>query len=235
MRLLTDPVFRPRVAHLQRQVPPPDLDLLRPVDALLVSHAHFDHLDLPSLRRFHRNTRLLVPGGSGRLLVKAGFRQVEELAPGDTVALGRVEVRAVAALHDGRRYPFSRTGGTLGFELAGSRSAYFAGDTDLFPEMESLAGRFDLALLPIWGWGHRLGPGHMDPRGAARAAALIRPRLTVPIHWGTYFPLGMRGIRGGLLETPARAFDEQMSLLAPALARRTLRPGESLELPAASP
>ena len=68
-------------------------------------------------------------------------------------------------------------------------AVYFPGDTDLFPEMGSLAP-VDAALLPIWGWGPTLGPGHLDPDGAVRATQLIEPRLVIPIHWGTYAPAG---------------------------------------------
>jgi len=230
-RFLTDPVFRGRVVHLRRQVGPPAAELSRRVDALLVSHAHFDHLDLPSLRRFDRDTPVLVPPGAGRLLGRAGFREVTELGPGEEVAIAGVGIRAVEAEHDGRRHPWSRSGHTVGFVLGGNRRVYFAGDTDLFPGMEDLIGQVDLALLPIWGWGHRLGPGHMDPRAAARAAAMLRPGLTVPVHWGTYFPFGLKSVRGRLLESPVRAFEQQMAELAPELDARILRPGESLRVP----
>lgn len=228
---ITDPVFRNRVVHLKRQVPTPAFDLRQPVDAILISHAHFDHLDPPSLRRFHPDTQVLVPTGAGDLLTKTGFHRIRELEPGETAVVGSIQVRAVEALHDGRRHPLSHTDRAIGFELSGSRNVYFAGDTDIFPGMSELADRIDLALLPIWGWGHRLGPGHMDPQGAARAAALLRPQLTVPIHWGTYFPMGMKGVRGRLLKTPAVAFSRQMEELAPELDFRVLEPGQSVNLP----
>lgn len=235
VRLLTDPMLRKRVLHLTRHVPLPALDLLRDPDAILISHQHHDHLDLLSLKRLGRGTRAIVPVGAGRLLTRAGFRNVTELRAGERTQVGTVEVTAVHAEHDGRRFPFGSDVGALGYEIAGRRRIYFAGDTDLHPGFGESVARSDLALLPIWGWSHRLGEGHMDPRDAARAAALLRPGLTVPIHWGTYFPVGMRSVRGRLLEKPAVAFGEQMRELAPQLEYRILRPGESLELPAASP
>ena len=70
----------------------------------------------------------------------------------------------------------------------GGRSVYFAGDTDVFEEMADLAP-VDVALLPIWGWGPSMGPGHMDPARAAEAARLLDARVAIPIHWGTYFPI----------------------------------------------
>ena len=88
----------------------------------------------------------------------------------------------------------------------GSRRLYFAGDTDLFDGMEELGDGLDLALVPIWGWGPSLGSGHLDPEGAARAVALLKPRIAVPIHWGTYHPvyLGLRAVPSFLRQPPLR-------------------------------
>jgi len=234
VRIVTDPVLRRRVVHLLRHVPDPGPGFVREIDAILISHLHFDHLDLPTLKRYDRGTRVIVPAGGGALIRRAGFGDVVEMVAGDRVAVGDVEVLAVEAEHDGRRHPLGAEADALGFVVGGSRRVYFAGDTDVhpgLPEVTERVGGLDVALLPIWGWGHRLGPGHMDPRGAARAAALLRPDLTVPIHWGTYFPVGMKGIRGRLLEKPAVAFDRQMGELAPGLGSQVLRPGDSLSRP----
>src|SRR6476659_9384038 len=83
VRLLTDPLLRNRVAHLQRRVPPPDAEAVRDLDAVLISHLHRDHLDLPSLRRVPRDPTLVVPRGAGRMLLRRGFTSVREVAPGD--------------------------------------------------------------------------------------------------------------------------------------------------------
>jgi L-ascorbate metabolism protein UlaG (beta-lactamase superfamily) len=91
-------------------------------------------------------------------------------------------------------------------------------------------GPLRLALLPVWGWGPSLGPGHMDPGRAAQAVARLRPQTAVPIHWGTYFPfpLGRRGHRR--LEDPPREFARKASELAPEVEIRVLEPGQTLEL-----
>ena len=86
-----------------------------------------------------------------------------------------------------------------GYVLAGSggEAVYFAGDTDLYPGMATLPGvrdGVDVALLPVWGWGPVLGPGHLDPARAVEAATLIRPRHAMPIHAGTYYPAGLRRV-----------------------------------------
>jgi hypothetical protein len=104
----------------------------------------------------------------------------------------------------------------LGYRIAGSRAVYFAGDTDLFPEMAELAGTIELALLPVWGWGPNLGRGHLDPRRAAEAAAIIRPRIAVPIHWGTFYPFALKHVWPRPLADPPLAFRPRSASSLPA-------------------
>ena len=94
-------------------------------------------------------------------------------------------------MHSPRRGPHTRVAAdAVGYVLrAGGVAVYFPGDTDLFPEMATWAP-IDVALLPIWGWGPTLGEGHLDPGRAVQATELIGPGLVVPIHWGTFSPLG---------------------------------------------
>jgi L-ascorbate metabolism protein UlaG (beta-lactamase superfamily) len=96
--------------------------------------------------------------------------------------------------------------------------------------MNDLAPTLDLALLPVWGWGPTLGPGHLDPDGAARAAALLSPRLAVPIHWGTLYPFGLARLRPGRLMLPAEEFVACAREIAPQVETRVLSPGESASL-----
>jgi L-ascorbate metabolism protein UlaG (beta-lactamase superfamily) len=231
-RLLTDPVLRRRVAHLSRRAPPADPAVLAGLDGVLVSHLHLDHLDVPSLRMLGRGVRIVVPRGAAGVLRRAGFALVTELAVGEETTVGGATVTALPADHEGRRHPLGPVAETIGFEIAGAHRVYFAGDTDVFAGMRRLAGRFDLALLPIWGWGPTLGPGHMDPPAAARAVAILRPRVVVPIHWGTLFPAGLHRVRGAALVEPPRAFARLVAAMAPGVEVRTLAPGESLDLDA---
>jgi L-ascorbate metabolism protein UlaG (beta-lactamase superfamily) len=231
VRLLTDPLLRGLVAHLRRRVPV-HRDALRGVDAVLVSHAHHDHLDVGSLQRVGRKTPLVVPKGLGALLRRQGFRDVNELAVGDSLEIGRVRVEATYAAHDGSRPPYPARAPAVGYAMVGSRRVYFAGDTDLFPEMDGLVPDLDLALVPIWGWGPSLGRGeHLDPEGAAEAVALLRPKVAVPIHWGTYAPvhLGLR-TKPAYLTEPQAAFVAAAKRTAPDVAVRVLAPGEATEL-----
>ena len=231
VRLLTDPVLRQRVYHLRRRSTPVPEHLLAGVDAVLVSHLHHDHLDLPSLRRLGAGTRLIVPNGAGALLRKHGFQRVEEMRKGERTSVGGVTVTATYALHDGGRGPFGVQADTLGFIVGdrlvdGKPSIYFAGDTDVFPAMAEMAGSLDLALLPVWGWGPTLGAGHMDPQRAAEAAQLLAPRLAIPIHWGTLYPLAMHHISPTFLTQPPQLFAQFMLRMAPAVEVRVLQPGQ---------
>ena len=110
--------------------------------------------------------------------------------------------------------------------LEGARHVYFAGDTDLFDGMEAIGGNLDVALLPVAGWGKKLGPGHLDAARAATAASLLRPRMAVPIHWGTFRPVSERGDPGH----PEREFRDRAAKIAPAVDVRILAPGEKLDL-----
>ncbi len=214
--LVTDPMLRQRVWHIRRQVPPPG-----PVEAdvVLVSHGHYDHLDLPSLDLFGRDIRIVVPRGLGPLLRRRGHVEVTELDVGEEASVGAVTVQATPAAHTGSR--LTARAPALGYLLRGSRTVYFAGDTDLMPALEEIGRNgIDLALLPVWGWGPRVGAGHLDPEQAAEAARLLRPRLAVPIHWGTYGSPG-----GDVSRMPAERF---AAACAGTVEVRIVEPGERL-------
>ncbi|HKP22108.1 MAG TPA: MBL fold metallo-hydrolase [Thermoleophilaceae bacterium] len=226
-RLLTDPVLRSRMAHLRRHARAPAP--LGDVDAVLVSHLHGDHLDLPSLRLLEGRPRVIAPRGAGPFLRRAGV-EVHELEAGESTDIAAVEIRAVHALHDPRRRPWlGPTAEPVGFMIGARPSVYFAGDTDVFDAMAEL-GPVDVALLPVAGWGPRLGPGHMNPERAARATALLRPHVAIPIHWGTFHPAYAR--RGAWFSDPPLEFAAQVAAVAPSVDVRVLMPGESTSVSA---
>jgi L-ascorbate metabolism protein UlaG (beta-lactamase superfamily) len=225
VHLLTDPTLRNRIGPLVRIGAPVIAPAAGDIDCVLLSHLHADHADLPSLREVARGVPVLAPYAAAAWLKRNGLRDVQELRPGDVARVGGVTVRATAAVHDPRRRPLGPRADPIGFVVRGSTSAYFAGDTDLFEEMAELNGHVDVALLPVWGWGPRLGPGHLDPERAARAAAVIAPRIAIPIHWGT-FALPWHVRPPAERSVPAREFAALTKRYAPDVEVRVLATGE---------
>jgi L-ascorbate metabolism protein UlaG (beta-lactamase superfamily) len=227
VRLLTDPVLGAWLGPLRRQGPVPGAKVVEGLDAVLVSHLHRDHADLRSLRRIGAGVPLIVPAGTRGFFARQGFDEVVELRVGESHRVGAVTVTATPAVHEiGRR---GVVADPAGFLIEGTRRIYFAGDTDLFDGMAEL-GDLDLALLPVWGWGPNLGPGHLNPERAARAAALLRPRIAVPIHWGTLYPAGLSRHRPRPLSGPPREFAARVAATAPEVAVELLEPGAGLLL-----
>jgi L-ascorbate metabolism protein UlaG (beta-lactamase superfamily) len=223
-RLLTDPVVRDRVGPLVRIAGGVRGDWTQAIDGVLLSHLHADHTDLPSLRRLGCDVPVVASDGATGWLRARGLRDVRGLAPGEETTIGPLTVRATPAVHDERRWPRGPRARPVGFLVRGPISVYFAGDTDLFEEMRDLRGSVDVALLPVSGWGPRLPPGHLDPERAARAVALIEPRVAIPIHWGTLARIGSR--RRADWELPARTFASLVRRHAPGVEVRLLAPGE---------
>ena len=226
-RLLTDPLLVRRLGPLRRVVAEPAP--IAAVDAILVSHVHHDHLDFASLRRV-RSPRLVAPAGAGPLLTRRGFAGVVELDRGEQLTIGPVAIQATRAEHSARRGLLAAKIPALGYLISGSARVYFAGDTDLYAEMSALRPGLDLALLPVAGWGARVGPGHLDPRKAADALRLLRPRMAIPIHWGTYRRVGLRRDAATLRE-PAARFARLAAEQASEVTVRIIEPGGSARIP----
>ena len=220
-RLVTDPVLRRRVWHLRRE----SAIETGPVDGILVSHTHFDHLDRPSLRSFDPNLPVVVPKGAGELLRRSGFSRVLEAEAGEELDVAGLAIRATHAEHESSRGPLSGRSASLGYVVEGSTTVYFAGDTDLFDGMAEI-GPVDVAILPVAGWGPKLPAGHLDPRGAAEALRLLHPKLAVPVHWGTY----RTPFAGPPDDRPPREFAQAAAELAPEVDVRVLAIGETLTL-----
>ena len=223
VRVLTDPVLRRRIGPLVRIAPEPEA--VGTVDCVLLSHLHADHADLRSLRGLDSSGPIVVAHPGKDWLSSHGLNNVADLRVGEKIAVRELIVTATPATHDRRRRPFGPEADPVGYVIQGSRSVYFAGDTGLFLAMAELRGAIDVALLPIWGWGSRVGAGHLDPDGAAAATSLIAPSIVIPIHWGT-FALVRPLRRSGDPQRPAREFAALARRYAPGVKIRTLAPGD---------
>ena len=202
LNVLTDPVWSERVGPASWLGPerhrPPGIRFedLPPIDLVLVSHAHYDHLDLPTLRRLvaEHEPRILVGLGNAAFLRREGVPGAEELDWWDAIRVGRgVRARCVPARHFSNRWIFDG-GATLwcGFVLeSDAGSVYFAGDTgwgDHFEEIGRRCGPIRLALLPIGAYRPRwfMRPFHVDPEEAVRAHETLGAATSVAIHFGTF-------------------------------------------------
>ena len=191
---LTDPHFGPR-ALLPRRHLPPGLPLSAvPEEAVAVlSHNHYDHLDLSTVRRLPASTRWFVPLGLGDFLRRHGARRVVELDWWQSVEAGRWTLTCLPAQHWSNR-AFQRRNGSLWCSwllASGGRSVYFAGDSGDFPGFAEIGRRFpgiDLALLPIGAYEPRwfMRYQHLDPHEAYRAFLALGAEAMVGMHWGCF-------------------------------------------------
>jgi L-ascorbate metabolism protein UlaG (beta-lactamase superfamily) len=244
--VLTDPVLTRRVGPLRRVSPLPARAHSADTDLVLLSHLHADHLHLPSLRRLPRTARVVAPRGAGRWLRRRGIRNVDELAPGEELEHGALRVHGVPAAHSGHRFGPRSTHGpqtaAMGHVIeSGGVRVYAAGDTDLFSGMAGF-GPIDAALLPVWGWGLSLGPGHLDPLRAAEAVGLLRPRVAVPVHWGTLAVSGLQYLPGRvgtrmrrLLVEPPHSFAAAVAAAGVSTRVLVTEPGAAVALDGAQP
>lgn len=223
LRVLTDPFLRGRLGPLERHGPVPEIASLGRVDLVVISHGHHDHLDRASLGAIPGRPSVVVPRGLGRSVARVVPGDVVEVVSGDRLEVGGVHLQAVPARH--WISPGAVRAAPIGYLLEAGATVYFAGDTGRFARMRDLRG-VDIALLPVWTWGPHLGPGHLGPRTAADALTLIRPRVAIPIHWGTLYPTKLHHVWRAPLEEPGDRFAAHAAAVAPAVDVRVLRPGD---------
>lgn len=169
---------------------------LEPVDAVLLSHAHADHLDPSSLEALASVGAVVLPRGAARWIPSALAARTEliEVGVGETRSIGALRVTVVEARHNGdRRHPFASATRAVGYvvsDAAGSNTIFFAGDTGYGPHFARIGARHRprVAVLPIGAWLPRfpLAPYHQSPSEAVRAALDLGVEVVVPSHFGTF-------------------------------------------------
>jgi L-ascorbate metabolism protein UlaG (beta-lactamase superfamily) len=234
VRVATDPLFSTLLFALHREVDLPP-DEAAAADLVLVSHLHYDHLHLRSLRRFTPGTPIVVPRGAPRAVRGLSRLNVIEVRPGDVLAVAGVDVEVLPAHHDGRRsVAHRRSAPALGFRFgAEGGSVWFPGDTGLRPDITRIRP-VDVALAPIGGWGPSLGDDHLDPEEAVTAIGRVGARWALAVHYGTYWPIGLRRLRPNnhhhLFLTPPMRFHEAVREQGVATVPLTPGVGERVEL-----
>lgn len=239
--ILTDPNFDTKLGRILPRVSAPGIALekLPPLDAILLTHAHADHLSFASLERLPRHMPLYAPPVIAKWLRRLGFDHALDLAPGESTKVNDVKISAAAATHRGNRYGYDRWRSDANmYLLDADETIFFAGDTALVDDTHGLVERelwnkgreLDLALLPIgWApwWKNRgFRKGHLTHEDALALFERLRAKVLVPYHWGTF------------RHVTATAFDaidrlrERLKDHHLRASVRIIEPGQSLELPA---
>lgn len=233
--LITDPIFAEKIdVHFPLKperiaAPPPGIDSLDQLDAVLISHLDHDHFDLQTLRKLSARfpkAQLLLPAGEEATGRRTGFGIVTGVAVWETIRLGPLSLTALPAKHFGRRDVLGITrSDAFGWEIKGSgRKIYFSGDTawgNHFAEIRARRGRFDVALVPIGAWKPEpyFAHVHINPEDALLAASTLGARIAIGHHWGT-FNLGT--------ESPAEAKSRFLAAKAKGVRPRVLDVGEAV-------
>lgn len=194
LNIVTDPVWARRMAFQKRLAPPGvELSDMPAVDIVLISHSHYDHLHMGSLRRLRGDKKLLVPAGLRSKLYLRGFRDTVELHWWENEQCGNVRFTFVPAQHWTRRNPWDKNmshwGGWV-MEPENGPTIYFAGDSGYFRGFKDIGRRFriDVALMPIGAYDPEwfMSAQHVSPEEALRAFLDLKAQYFVPMHFGSF-------------------------------------------------
>jgi N-acyl-phosphatidylethanolamine-hydrolysing phospholipase D len=193
--VVTDPVWSRALSGVIGRLVPPGvaLEAMPPIDIVLVTHDHRDHMDLPTLAKLGAAPQYIVPLGNGERIAKLGHTNIVELDWWQTHVAGDLEITLVPARHWSMRSPWNRND-TLwgGYVVRGPEGcAYHSGDSawgDHFAEIGRRAGPIDWAMLPIGAYSPRwfMESQHIDPDEAARGFEALGAKNLLAMHWGTF-------------------------------------------------
>lgn len=234
--ILLDPIFSERASPFEWigpsrfHLPPVDIKDLPPLDAVIISHDHYDHLDMNSIKELVDTTDalFLVPLGVGAHLEEWGIpaNRLRELDWWDEIQIGAIKIAATPSRHFSGRGLFNRDS-TLwaSWTIIGpNHRVYFSGDTGYFEgfrEISERYGPFDLAMFEVGAFNEAWSDVHLGPKNAIRAYEQMEADVIMPIHWGT-FSLGLHGWKDPAEEFAKIAEEKGYRWVAP-------RPGEHVE------
>jgi L-ascorbate metabolism protein UlaG (beta-lactamase superfamily) len=234
VRILTDPVLSDRVSPVpigptRFHAPPIPLAALTGIDAVVISHDHYDHLDMPTVRHLAgHGTHFYVGLGVGAHLERWGVpaAQIHELDWWDTAEVGGVRITCAPSRHySGRRAMDNSTLWSSWLLRGRDRAVYFSGDTGYgphFAEIRRRLGAVDLTLMKVGAYGETWLDIHMDPESAVRAHQDLAARVLLPIHWAT-FDLSYHAWEEPIVRTLSAAAKAGVQVVTP-------RVGEPVEL-----
>lgn len=233
-RFLTDPVWGERTSPFSFMGPkrwykaPLALADLPPIDAILISHDHYDHLDEPTIRKLASiDTKWIAPLGVGAHLEYWGIpaERLTEVDWGDRLEVEGITIESTRARHASGRHALDQNA-TLwtGYAVLGQqRRVYFSGDTGMFPEFADIGerlGPFDIVMIEVGAYDQNWPDWHIGPEQAVRAHQMLKGEIFVPIHWGL-FDLAMHSWTEPVERVAAAAKEAGVRVQTP-------KPGESI-------
>lgn len=191
IKILTDPFLYPHIFGIKRKTPALRPELLPSFDYILISHAHYDHLDLRTLRRLDKSAKLIIPENTLNVVNKLKFRQIIELKHWESLEEEKVQIISLPVQHNkGRSLLYPNTETSSYFVKIENTALYFAGDTGYFENFKEYGKKFsiDFAFLPIGGYEpnwllHKI---HMSPEEAVETYLDLKATYLIPIHFGTF-------------------------------------------------
>jgi L-ascorbate metabolism protein UlaG (beta-lactamase superfamily) len=193
--LVTDPIWSKAISGVVPRLVAPGvpLDAMPPIDIVLLTHDHRDHMDVPTLKQLGDAPLYIVPLGNAPRIAKLGARNIVELEWWQTHEVGDLAITLVPARHWSMREPWNKND-TLwgGYVVRGPEGTFYhSGDTaygEHFAEIGARVGAIDWAMLPIGGYAPRwfMEPQHIDPIEAARGFASLGATNLLAMHWGTF-------------------------------------------------
>ena len=211
IKILTDPFLSPHIFGIRRQKPALNPNILPKVDFILISHAHYDHLDMRTLRRLKRNATLVIPENVKPVIGRTHFRNIIEMKVGEKYTEQNVKITALPVKHNkGRSMLFPNTGVQSYHIQIEDKTFYFGGDSAYFEGYKEIGKNYhiDVAFLPIGGYEPTLllKNVHMSPWEAIQSFEDLNAGYIVPMHYGTYHSVP----KFVKVEAPLQYFKEEM-------------------------